>query len=192
MGKRDFKHNPDTDFENPDNLSQEEARREVEALREGIEYHDHRYYVENKPEISDAVYDKLFRRLQQLEQTFPDLASENSPTRRIGAEPLEELRRVAPTAPMLSLNAVFEADKRGKRRSDEEIRRDIKNQLWWSPFVDRDRIRVRVADGVATLRGNVRDLAEREAAVENAWKGGAADVRDLLNVASVPSLEASR
>jgi len=110
MSKLDFRHNPDTDFKDVGDLSDEEARREVDALREGIEHHDHLYYVENRPEISDAVYDKLFRRLRALEEAFPELASESSPTRRVGAEPLDELTRVDHTAPMLSLNAVFEAD----------------------------------------------------------------------------------
>ena len=110
MSKPDFKHDPDTDFKHIGDLSKDEARREVEALREGIEHHDHRYYVEGKPEISDAAYDKLFRRLQNLEEAFPDLASENSPTRRVGAAPLDELKRVDHTAPMLSLHAAFEAD----------------------------------------------------------------------------------
>ncbi|MFO7901537.1 MAG: hypothetical protein R6U98_02655, partial [Pirellulaceae bacterium] len=70
---RDFKKNPDTRFTRIEQLTKEQAEREAAALREGIEYHDHRYYVENNPEISDATYDKLFRRLQDLEEAFPDL-----------------------------------------------------------------------------------------------------------------------
>jgi DNA ligase (NAD+) len=105
----DFRHRPDTDFKEIGDLSADEARREVEALRDGIEYHDHCYYVKNEPRISDTVYDKLFRRLEALEEAFPDLASDNSPTRRVGAEPLDELRRVEHTAPLLSLQAVFDA-----------------------------------------------------------------------------------
>jgi DNA ligase (NAD+) len=110
MSKLDFKHHPDTDFRNVDDLSKVEACGEIHALREGINHHNRLYYVENKPEISDAVYDQLFRRLEDLEAAFPDLASENSPTQRVGAEPMEELARVEHAAPMLSLNAVFEAD----------------------------------------------------------------------------------
>jgi DNA ligase (NAD+) len=110
MSRLDFKHDPDTRFKPPDELAPEEARREVEALRKGIGYHDYRYYVENKPVIADSVYDRLFRRLQELEDAFPELASANSPTRRVGAAPLDELQRVEHTRPMLSLSAVFEAD----------------------------------------------------------------------------------
>jgi DNA ligase (NAD+) len=104
----DFKKDPKTDFKDVDALSQEEARKEVEALREGIEYHDYLYYVKNRPEISDATYDKLFRRLQELEEAFPDLQSENSPTRRVGASPVDELKSVPHASVMLSLNAALE------------------------------------------------------------------------------------
>ena len=109
MSDRDFKHRPSADFESVDRLSREDARDEIQALREAIEYHDHLYYVENTPEISDAVYDKLFQRLEELERAFPEFDSENSPTRRVGAPPLDELPRVEHGAPMLSLNAVYES-----------------------------------------------------------------------------------
>lgn len=108
MTALNFKKNPDTHFATIQELSKEEAEREAAALRDGIEYHDHKYYVENAPEISDATYDKLFRRLRDLEAGFPELRVENSPTQRVGAEPLEELRRVEHASPMLSLNAAFE------------------------------------------------------------------------------------
>ena len=104
----DFKKNPNTEFKDLKKLTREEARDEVEALREGIEYHDFLYYVRNQPEISDAVYDKLFHRLQELEQAFPELRSGTSPTQRVGAEPLDELKRVKHAAAMLSLNSALE------------------------------------------------------------------------------------
>ena len=71
----DFKKNPKTKFKDVEKLSEEEARREIEALREGIEYHNYLYYVKNRPQISDAVYDKLFKRLHELEEAFPTLQS---------------------------------------------------------------------------------------------------------------------
>ena len=91
----DFKKNPRTDFKEPDRVSKEEAKEEIEALKEGIEYHNHLYYVKNRPEISDAVYDRLFRRLQDLEEAFPEFQSLDSPTRRVGAEPVSELKKVS-------------------------------------------------------------------------------------------------
>lgn len=106
--KLDFKTNPNTKFRDVEELSQEVARREIEALREGIDHHDRLYYVEDAPEIADAVYDELFHRLQELEESFPKLRSDNSPTRRVGAEPLDKLKTIDHAAPMLSLNAALE------------------------------------------------------------------------------------
>jgi len=109
-GTPDFKKNPRTRFKPVGELGKPEARREIEALREGIDYHDHRYYVEASPEISDAAYDRLFARLEELEEAFPEFEDENSPTRRVGAEPVESLATIRHTAPMLSLNAALEED----------------------------------------------------------------------------------
>jgi DNA ligase (NAD+) len=123
----DFKKNPKTNFKEIDKLSQENARKEIEALREGIDYHDDLYYVKNGPEISDAVYDKLFDRLQKLEEKFPELQSQTSPTRRIGAEPVDKLKRVAHAAPMLSLNAVLEEVE--AENFDDFVRRSLKDNV---------------------------------------------------------------
>jgi osmotically-inducible protein OsmY len=75
-----------------------------------------------------------------------------------------------------------------KRKSDPAIRQDIASELWWSPWVDADRIDVRVEQGVATLEGKVDDVQERDAALENARQGGAVTVRDQLEVESTPKL----
>lgn len=56
----DFKKNPKTRFKAIERLGKDEAQRQIAALREGIEYHDHLYYVENEPQISDTTYDKLY------------------------------------------------------------------------------------------------------------------------------------
>lgn len=84
--------------------------RELEELRELIRYHDHQYYVLDSPEISDEEYDHLFRRLQDLEHAHPHLISPDSPTRRVGGEPLEKFTQVAHASPMLSLANVFDED----------------------------------------------------------------------------------
>ena len=57
----DFKKNPETEFEDIKKMKKKEVKKEIEALREGINYHDYLYYVKNQPKISDAAYDKLFR-----------------------------------------------------------------------------------------------------------------------------------
>ncbi len=106
----DFGKGPPRSFEPVGRLTHGQAAREIEALRTGIRYHDHRYYVENRPAIADAAYDRLFRRLRELEEAFPDLHSADSPTARIGAEPVSRLRKVRHAAVMLSLEAVTDAD----------------------------------------------------------------------------------
>ncbi|NIV75617.1 MAG: NAD-dependent DNA ligase LigA [Gammaproteobacteria bacterium] len=104
----DFKKRPRTDFKPIDAISRDQARKEAAALREGVAYHDYLYYVKNQPAISDALYDKLFRRLEELEEAHPELRSPDSPTRRVGAEPVSRLKKVRHAAPMLSLQAVRE------------------------------------------------------------------------------------
>ncbi|MFB6073364.1 MAG: NAD-dependent DNA ligase LigA [Halobacterium sp.] len=99
---------PDTDFQPVEDLDESEAERQVEALREAVRYHDYRYYVENDPVVSDAAYDQLFDRLQELEDAF-DLQTENSPTQRVGGEPVEELGTVDHVAPMLSIDSSGDA-----------------------------------------------------------------------------------
>ncbi len=88
-----------------------EARRRAGQLRSELEHHNYRYYVLDDPEVSDAEYDRLFRELQQLESDFPELATADSPTRRVGATPLSSFGPVRHRVPMLSLNNAFtEAD----------------------------------------------------------------------------------
>jgi DNA ligase (NAD+) len=83
----------------------------IEELREGINYHNYRYYVLDSPEISDAEYDRLFDELVELENRYPELITPDSPTQRVGAAPLEEFKTVRHSLPMLSLNkATAEAE----------------------------------------------------------------------------------
>jgi DNA ligase (NAD+) len=83
-----------------------DVREDVARLRREIERHNHRYYVLDDPEISDAEYDGLFRRLRELEETHPALRTEDSPTQRVGAAPRAEFSAVRHRQPMLSLQNV--------------------------------------------------------------------------------------
>src|SRR6266478_3628413 len=83
-----------------------DVREEVAHLRREIERHNHRYYVLDDPEISDAEYDALFRRLQALEEAHPELRTPDSPTQRVGAAPATEFATVRHRQPMLSLQNV--------------------------------------------------------------------------------------
>ena len=79
-------------------------------LRAEIERHNYAYYVLDAPTIPDAEYDKLFRELQRIEAAYPELATPDSPTQRVGGKPLAAFREVRHTAPMLSLNNAFSAE----------------------------------------------------------------------------------
>ncbi len=84
------------------------ARARAAALRSLIEQHNHSYYVLDRPTVSDAEYDSLFRELQQLEQAHPALLSADSPTQRVGAAPLAAFAEIRHATPMLSLNNAFD------------------------------------------------------------------------------------
>ncbi len=87
--------------------------REIERLREELRRHEHYYYVLDQPQITDAEYDALMRRLQELEASHPELASPDSPTQRVGGKPREGFVKVRHSSPMLSLdNALTDAELR--------------------------------------------------------------------------------
>jgi len=103
----------------------EPIRKEVKGLRKSIAYHNHRYYVLDAPEISDAEYDQMMRCLEKLEREYPELYDPNSPTQRVGAPPLEVFETVTHTVPMLSLaNGMNEAE---VREFDQRVKRFLGN-----------------------------------------------------------------
>ncbi len=86
------------------------AASRVDELRELIRRHEHSYYVENDPEISDAEFDALMSELQELETANPDLVTPDSPTQRVGGAPTEGFRTVRHSVQMLSLDNTYSAD----------------------------------------------------------------------------------
>jgi DNA ligase (NAD+) len=82
----------------------------VDELRREIRRHDRLYYVESRPEIADVDYDRLMRELQDLERAYPELATEDSPTRRVGGVVAEGFRSVRHAVPMLSLDNTYDAE----------------------------------------------------------------------------------
>jgi len=91
----------------------DKMRKKVENIRNEIHYHDHKYYVENNPEISDYEYDELMKELKELEERYPTLKTPASPTQRVGGAPLEGFPTAEHRVPMLSLENTY---------SEEEIR----------------------------------------------------------------------
>jgi DNA ligase (NAD+) len=88
----------------------ESARRRAKALRREIEEHNYRYYVVDDPTVPDAEYDRVFRALVELETEYPQLATPDSPTQRVGGAPLKEFPQITHRVPMLSLNNAFAED----------------------------------------------------------------------------------
>lgn len=101
----------------------EALREEAQALRSEIEKHNRHYYNLDAPLVPDAEYDRLFRRLQEIEAMAPDLVPEDSPTHRVGAPPVREFAAVEHQAPMLSLNNAFSEEE--VRAFDERIRKAL-------------------------------------------------------------------
>ena len=92
------------------NKVSKDVLKEIEKLREEIKHHNYRYYVLNKPIISDEKYDKLYKRLEKLEEQYPETITSTSPTQRVGGEPLEEFPSVIHDPPMLSLENTYDLD----------------------------------------------------------------------------------
>jgi len=104
-------------------MSNKDARIEIEELRRQINHHNHLYFVLDSPEILDADYDVLMRRLTSLEHDHPDLITPDSPTQRVGAAPLEAFGTIEHTIPMLSLGNAFSHDE--LREFDERVRKGL-------------------------------------------------------------------
>ncbi len=85
-------------------------RKKVESLRSEIRHHNFRYHALDDPEVPDAEYDRLVRELTALETKHPELISRDSPTQRVGAEPIKSFGTVEHTVPMLSLDNAFSED----------------------------------------------------------------------------------
>ncbi|NLM96105.1 MAG: NAD-dependent DNA ligase LigA [Halanaerobiaceae bacterium] len=88
-------------------MSKEDIVKRIEELREEIRHHEYCYYVLDSPEISDAEFDLLMRELEELEKEYPELITADSPTQRVGGEPLSAFEKVEHSTPVLSLSNSF-------------------------------------------------------------------------------------
>src|SRR2546429_672299 len=136
-----------------------DVREEVAHLRREIERHNHRYYVLDDPEISDAEYDALFRRLQALEEAHPELRTPDSPTQRVGAAPLAEFATARHRQPMLSLqNEAFQKLNREREEAGQPVFANPRNAAAGSlkqldPAITAARPLDFVCHGVGEIRG---------------------------------------
>lgn len=133
-------------------------KQEIERLCEQIRYHDRKYYVEASPEISDLEYDRLLSRLKTLEAEHPELVTPESPTQRIGDQPVEDLPQVEHRVPMLSIDNTYSIEE--LREFGGRTARLLKNELIeWVVELKIDGVAVAIIyeDGVLTralTRGN--------------------------------------
>lgn len=140
-------------------MDERRAEGRLAELRREISYHDHRYYVLDDPVISDAEYDRLFRELLDLEQRYPHLVTPDSPSLRVGGEPLSAFKEVEHPYPMYSLDNVFdEGEFRGfDRKVKRYLQRDEEIAYCVEPKLDGLAVELIYEAGLFTLgstRGN--------------------------------------
>ena len=87
-----------------------EPRTSAAELRRLIDHHNHRYYVEDKPEISDKEFDRLLKELENLEAAHPEFGDSRQPDQRVGGQPIAAFKTVTHRVPMLSIGKAFSAD----------------------------------------------------------------------------------
>lgn len=139
-------------------MNKRDAAERINKLAREIREHDHRYYVLAKPAISDREYDRLFVELKSLEAEHPDLASPDSPTQRVGGEPIEGFREVRHAVPMLSVdNTYSEADLREFDRRVAKVLGEGTYRYMVDPKIDGVAVSLRYEEGrlvLAATRGN--------------------------------------
>jgi DNA ligase (NAD+) len=135
-------------------------RRRIQDLRAAVRAHDYRYYVLDRPTISDAEYDRLYGELRQLEGAYPALVTPDSPTQRVAGAPLPSFAAVAHLAPMLSLDSVTAED--DVRRFDARVRDALRRpriRYMFEPKFDGLSIELVYRDGLL-LRASTRGDGE--------------------------------
>lgn len=129
-------------------------REEIAHLTEVLERANHQYYVLDAPEMEDYEYDRLLRRLEELEAAHPELASPLSPTRRVGGEALSKFEKVEHAVPLESLQDVFSPDE--VREFDGRVRESVPDAVYSvEPKVDGLSVALEYVDG-AFVRGATR------------------------------------
>jgi len=100
-----------------------DAKKEIETLKSVIRKHDRLYYVDNAPEVSDGEYDRIYRKLKDLETEHPSLVTPDSPTQRVGGEPSKGFSTVKHIVPMLSMDNTYSPEE--IRDFDRRVRKNL-------------------------------------------------------------------
>ncbi len=103
-----------------------ELSKQIEKLREEINYHDSLYYVSNKPEISDYDYDNLFSKLKELEAAHPELITADSPTQRVSGKPIKSFNQIKHKSPMLSIDNTYNPEQ--LRGFDQKVKKQLEDK----------------------------------------------------------------
>ena len=106
----------------------ERCKKRAEELRETLNYHSYKYYVEDSPEIEDFEYDAMLRELENIEEKYPDLSAPDSPTRRVGGKADGQFEPVTHTVRMESLQDAFSEDE--LREFDNRVKSAVKNAVY--------------------------------------------------------------
>lgn len=144
--------------------------KELAELRDAIDHHNYLYHTLDQPQVSDAEYDRQFRRLKEIEAEFPELVTDDSPSQRVGAKPLEGFTQVTHELPMLSLDNAFSAD--DLRDFDKRIRARLETgglvEYVCEPKIDGVAISLLYEAGVLVQAATRGDGATGENITENA------------------------
>ncbi|MEA2005105.1 MAG: NAD-dependent DNA ligase LigA [Acidobacteriota bacterium] len=108
------------------NLSFKKAKDKIQKLRDEIKYHEKKYYVDNDPQISDSEFDALVKQLETLEKQFPELITPDSPTQRVGEQPVKGFVSIPHSIPMLSLDNCYKEEELFE--FEERIKKIIPNE----------------------------------------------------------------
>jgi DNA ligase (NAD+) len=140
-------------------MKKSQAKQRIQKLRENINHHNYLYHVQDKPEISDEVFNTLNTELQELEREFPDLITPDSPTQRVAGEPLKGFTKVEHPGRMISLNDAFSAEdfKDWKERLDNFLGKPYAGEFYCDIKTDGLAIELRYENGAlvqASTRGN--------------------------------------
>lgn len=170
----------------------EEVLREAQSLSRQLHEHNYRYYTLDAPAVPDAEYDRLLRRLQQLEKRYPALKTPDSPTQRVGAEPLPSFQQVTHAQPMLSLDNAFDNEELREfdRRIHTRLHTDQDIEYVCEPKLDGVAVSLVYEDGVLVqgatrgdgrigenITANIRTIASVPLRLRGTKPPGIAEVR---------------
>ena len=135
-------------------MRKEQIKKEIQRLREELDFHNYKYYVENSPVISDYEYDQLLKKLEKLEKEYPEFKTLDSPTQRVGGQPLEGFETVEHMIPMLSLANTYTYDE--LRDFDERVKKYVFDvEYVVEPKIDGAGVALLYKDGIF-IRGATR------------------------------------